>query len=330
MQETNLSIILNFPVDNEYAQIKADAKGYLFCSDGSYTARTSAYFTGTTFEKTAEIIKTTCKIHLEDKKRAKNSNEWRQILNNSTDHEDSYETEDPLYDSLERIMAVYKKRHGKDHPGVKTLSETIELFGRPKPQEKYVESSWNNSPKNDTWFTSTGSGPTFLGSVYSGVNTYFYGTNPLTLEDFNSYMQKMPLNLIQGLSFEKESTLEMLMKGIIFNILPTVIPVYSSHHMAVILIKDKCVEYYDPKGVTSEKRALSNGTLHDVLEFCQKTFDCQHIVENPYTHQYDSHNSIVFVCRHIHDRLENNSLMGAFSAEIPDIAAFREKNLDKK
>lgn len=112
--------------------------------------------------------------------------------------------------------------------------------------------------------------------------------------------------------------------------LPLIIPVtfsgesvWERNHIAVILIKDNCVEYYDAKGIVSEHKPLAegSGTLRDVLEFCKENFTKEgHIMENPYTHQFDAHNCGVFVCRHLHDRLITNTSMGTMSPEAPTLS----------
>lgn len=112
--------------------------------------------------------------------------------------------------------------------------------------------------------------------------------------------------------------------------LPVVIPVvftgegiWERNHIAVILIKDNCVEYYDAKGIVSENKPLAqgSGTLRDVLEFCRDKFTKGGaIMENPYPHQYDAHNCGVFVCRHLHDRLINNSSMGTMKTTAPSLS----------
>ncbi|CRX39417.1 hypothetical protein [Estrella lausannensis] len=112
--------------------------------------------------------------------------------------------------------------------------------------------------------------------------------------------------------------------------LPVVIPVvftgegvWERNHIAVILIKDNCVEYYDAKGIVSENKPLAkgSGTLRDVLEFCRDKFTKGGFIrENPYPHQYDAHNCGVFVCRHLHDRLIKNSAMGTMKTEAPSLS----------
>lgn len=112
--------------------------------------------------------------------------------------------------------------------------------------------------------------------------------------------------------------------------LPLVIPVtfsgegvWERNHIAVILIKDNCVEYYDGKGIVSANKELAkgSGSLRDVLEFCKEHFTKEgHIKENPYPHQYDAHNCGVFVCRHLHDRLINKTMMGTMQPKVPTLS----------
>ncbi len=89
------------------------------------------------------------------------------------------------------------------------------------------------------------------------------------------------------------------------------------NHIAIILIKDGVVDYYDSKGIISSKRSLqSNHTLEDVLEYCLTKFTREgKIVENPYMHQYDSHSCAVFICNYLFLKIVSNQTMGELYLE---------------
>jgi hypothetical protein len=121
---------------------------------------------------------------------------------------------------------------------------------------------------------------------------------------------------------------------------PTVIPIvfegagmWEVNHIAVILIKDSIIEYYDAKGITSENKILADKehTLRDVLLYCKETFGAETIAENPYPHQFDVHNCGVFVCHHLYDRLVENTPPGTLIVSPPllsDIESFRQKVIE--
>lgn len=104
---------------------------------------------------------------------------------------------------------------------------------------------------------------------------------------------------------------------------------FGRNHIAVILIKDNKVEYFDPLGITSHERSLTseNESLYHVLEFCQKHFHATEIIENTIPLQKDCHNCGVFVCHFLYRRFVEECLVGAHLCAISHLQLyqFREK-----
>ncbi|MBS0654516.1 MAG: hypothetical protein JSR46_01955 [Verrucomicrobia bacterium] len=114
--------------------------------------------------------------------------------------------------------------------------------------------------------------------------------------------------------------------------LPIIIPIgfeyggmLERNHVALIVIKDNCVEYYDSKGLPCPD------AFREVLEYCMSSFTKGgKIAENRRVDQSDIHNCVVYICYHITDRLVKNSPMGVFQSPGPtlkDIEEFRKEIL---
>lgn len=102
----------------------------------------------------------------------------------------------------------------------------------------------------------------------------------------------------------------------------------ESNHIAVVLIKDNIVGYYDSKGIESKfKKLKGENTLKDFLDYCLVKFTKKgNIVENPYTHQFDAHNCAVFICNYLYSKIILNEMMGGLqlqSLSSKEIQEFR-------
>lgn len=159
----------------------------------------------------------------------------------------------------------------------------------------------------------------FLESVHSrcpiiSVHNFYLqkngSMNKLTLNDIQVILDKVKIDASEQLS-QYPIVIPVVIAGINF---------WEANHITLILIKDNCVEYYDPKGVVGVNRMLADGihSFFDVLEYCKQIFtDNGEIVENPHTHQFDFHSCGIFACRHLDNRLLKMQKMGEFSCLAP-------------
>lgn len=96
--------------------------------------------------------------------------------------------------------------------------------------------------------------------------------------------------------------------------------VLERKHIAVILIKDGQIRYYDSKGVVSSERYLGDGTsFNRVLQACRTIFlenEKAPIIENKTVHQYDAHRCGVFVLFYLYQSLLRNKDAFYFSNKI--------------
>lgn len=110
--------------------------------------------------------------------------------------------------------------------------------------------------------------------------------------------------------------------------------VFGRNHIALIVIKDNVIEYYDAKGVFSEYRQLADQkhTLRDVLAYCQKKWTKEgKIIENSNPHQTDAHNCGMFVCKRIQEIFKFLAPLGVWDPKGPtltQIQSFRQNIAD--
>ena len=97
--------------------------------------------------------------------------------------------------------------------------------------------------------------------------------------------------------------------------------VFGRNHIALIVIKDNTVEYYDSQGICSVDRSLKDeSNLRYVLAYCQQkwTHDGK-IVENPYLHQTDANNCGMFVCKRLQEIFKFKIPLGVWETEGPSV-----------
>jgi hypothetical protein len=146
-----------------------------------------------------------------------------------------------------------------------------------------------------------------------------FGVNLQTLDSLKETLSFLPKTnpqkaLILPVTFEGES-------------------LWETGHIALILIKEGNVEYYDSKGILSKDRPLKDEgkTLHDFLIHCRDTYAPGGVIyENPYQNQVDAHNCGVFVCKQIYSRLVDNTPLGSFENRVihpTEMGEFRKKML---
>ena len=118
--------------------------------------------------------------------------------------------------------------------------------------------------------------------------------------------------------------------------IPIVIPISFSNqgyweinHIALIMVHNDVLEYYDSKGVESSHKLLNDGSgsLKNVIDYCCEKFGAHHVIENRSTQQFDINNCGVFVCKHLHDRLVGGLSVGDQRNEV-NVVNFRQTILD--
>jgi hypothetical protein len=155
---------------------------------------------------------------------------------------------------------------------------------------------------------------------------------------------------VNSLTYKEVTTLIEQADSILESNKPLIIPVVfkgdsviERQHIAVIIIKrdnegKKCIEYYDPKGVTSSERKLKDGfSMADILLHCQNKFNKGEgeIKENTSVHQLDCNNCGVFVCHRVYelfgkDQDAKKTMIGSFPDKRPswkEITNFKQTTL---
>jgi hypothetical protein len=95
---------------------------------------------------------------------------------------------------------------------------------------------------------------------------------------------------------------------------PVCIPIVFSYvradlftvgHIAVIIIENGILEYYDSKGTDFTPNSQLQALITDFIDGCADELNASRKIINYNKHQYDVHNCGVFVARHIYRRLIN-------------------------
>lgn len=108
---------------------------------------------------------------------------------------------------------------------------------------------------------------------------------------------------------------------------PIVIPVvlkgkelFNINHIALIIINNSSIEYFDSKGLSSKTKGLNDGsnTVFHVLTYLnQKLFNNEaKIFENPHAIQFDVNNCGVMVAAQVYRRIVDKQPMGFFTQAV--------------
>lgn len=108
---------------------------------------------------------------------------------------------------------------------------------------------------------------------------------------------------------------------------PIVIPavlkgkeLFNINHIALIIINNSSIEYFDSKGLSSKTKGLNDGsnTVFHVLTYLnQKLFNNEaKIFENPHAIQFDVNNCGVMVAAQVHSRIIDKQPMGSFTQAV--------------
>jgi len=347
----NIEQIKRFP-NRQGSHIKS-YKGQLAITGESMWERASAW-SGTSFPETVQVIKNTCSKVLEmmsalprSKEVLEKIEEMQQgLINIKQVYSVRYGRESVT--ELNDLESQIKSKIKEKFPSPSVITD----------QEEDWEIVPNDVRGSSRFELRSGEVPGFMASVSAGVKTAVLLSrgggsvdprsrvlNPgmqFSSADVRAFIENVgieePFHVVTDFYLNKRSGINIHRLAEIKALLDQqtieagsaiIIPinfmsqeVFGRNHIAVIVIKDNTVEYYDAKGVYSSNRQLADDhTLREVIAYCQQKWTRDgRIVENSYPHQTDANNCGMFVCKRLQEIFRFKKPLGVWETEGPSIA----------